>query len=302
MTKETTASQPKVAAPDENYMDAMRELVSDFRKAAYEFGKRHDPADQALMMRLQQQLFVELRAVQPIQPKSIGDDAVIERAIRFIGTGSHTMIAREIMMAELRRFLADFRAPAAQASATIQAAPEGYAIVPIKPTQEMENAYFKVIDKNMQRVTTDARFGRYDNFRAAYTAMIASIPAATIQEPVMVAEPMGAAAACPDCHGQGTWIGGHDGYDDADCHSCDGSGKRAATVKAVPSEEIDLMKEARELAPILRGMCEGGGADRGDDIYAADYQAADGDVFVIRAAELLADFAAPLADKTGGGE
>jgi hypothetical protein len=44
-------------------MDIMRELVSDFRKAAYEFGKRHDPVDHALMMRLQQQLFAQVRVL-----------------------------------------------------------------------------------------------------------------------------------------------------------------------------------------------------------------------------------------------
>lgn len=49
----------------------------------------------------------------------------------------------------------------------------------------------------------------------------------------------------------------------------------------------DIADEAKILAPILRGMCEGGGPEEGTDIYADDYFAADGDDFVIRAAQLL---------------
>jgi hypothetical protein len=62
------ASQPTVAAQqgsiaDADRRDAMRGLVSDFRKATYEFGKRHDPEDHALMLRLQRQLVIELDAI-----------------------------------------------------------------------------------------------------------------------------------------------------------------------------------------------------------------------------------------------
>ena len=48
--------------------------------------------------------------------------------------------------------------------------------VPVEITLEMQKAYFDVIDKNMQRVQTDARFGRFESNREAYRAMIAAAP------------------------------------------------------------------------------------------------------------------------------
>lgn len=66
----------------------------------------------------------------------------------------------------------------------------------------------------------------------------------------------------------------------------DGSVAKMALEKltVLPSPMQD---EAAKLAPILRGMVEGGGEEEGVDIYADDYSPGDGDVFVIRAAELL---------------
>jgi hypothetical protein len=65
---------------------------------------------------------------------------------------------------------------------------------------------------------------------------------------------------------------------------------------AAATADGNLTAEAAKLAPILRGMCEGGGEDRATDIYAADYQAGDGDVFVTRAAQLLDEVASsPVA-------
>lgn len=45
-------------------------------------------------------------------------------------------------------------------------------VLPREPTPEMERAYFAEIDKNMHRVETSATFGRHDNFRLAYKAML----------------------------------------------------------------------------------------------------------------------------------
>jgi hypothetical protein len=64
----------------------------------------------------------------------------------------------------------------------------------------------------------------------------------------------------------------------------------------------ELREEAAKLAPILRGMCEGGGEERDRDIYADDYQPGDGDVFVIRAADLLDEIATGSANTQEGGE
>jgi hypothetical protein len=60
-----------------------------------------------------------------------------------------------------------------------------------------------------------------------------------------------------------------------------------------------LAIEAAKLAPILRGMCEGGDVHGdGVDIYADDYIAGDGDTYVVRAAALLEQIAAPSAPGT----
>ena len=46
--------------------------------------------------------------------------------------------------------------------------PEGYALVPLEITNAMQHAYFDVIDANLDRVSTDATFGRYASARQAY--------------------------------------------------------------------------------------------------------------------------------------
>lgn len=56
--------------------------------------------------------------------------------------------------------------------------PDGWQLVPKEITPEMQRAYFDVIDKNMDRVQTDARFGRFANNALAYKAMLQSSPPA----------------------------------------------------------------------------------------------------------------------------
>ena len=52
-----------------------------------------------------------------------------------------------------------------------------------------------------------------------------------------------------------------------------------------------LIAEASKLAPILRGMVECSAPGEGVDIYAPEFEPADGDVFVARAAALLEQLA-----------
>ena len=54
--------------------------------------------------------------------------------------------------------------------------PRDTVTVPVEITLEMQKAYFDVIDKNMERVQTDPRFGRFENNRQAYRAMISVAP------------------------------------------------------------------------------------------------------------------------------
>jgi hypothetical protein len=60
-------------------------------------------------------------------------------------------------------------------SAAPVSAPDGV-VVPREITLEMQKAYFDVIDRNMERVQNDLRFGRFDSNKQAYQAMIAAAP------------------------------------------------------------------------------------------------------------------------------
>lgn len=62
------------------------------------------------------------------------------------------------------------RTPAAQGTVA------SWKLVPVNPTPEMQRAYFDEIDRNMERVLTDLRFGRFDNHKLAYQAMLAAAP------------------------------------------------------------------------------------------------------------------------------
>lgn len=54
--------------------------------------------------------------------------------------------------------------------------PDGWVLMPVEVTNEMQHAYFGVIDKNLRRVETDCGFGRYSSQREAYRAMITARP------------------------------------------------------------------------------------------------------------------------------
>lgn len=54
--------------------------------------------------------------------------------------------------------------------------PDGWQMVPVDPTLEMQKAYFDSIDEHMRRVQTDLRFGRFDNQRLGYRRMLAAAP------------------------------------------------------------------------------------------------------------------------------
>lgn len=60
----------------------------------------------------------------------------------------------------------------------------------------------------------------------------------------------------------------------------------------------DRQEEAHKLAKILFGMVEGDGRVEGADIYAEGYSAPDGDVYVLRAAELLVEQSAESKELT----
>jgi len=77
------------------------------------------------------------------------------------------------------------------------------------------------------------------------------------------------------------------------------AGRRAALAAQQAAAPGALAIEAAKLAPILRGMCEGGDVHgEGVDIYADDYIAGDGDTYVVRAAALLEQIAATSAPGT----
>lgn len=68
----------------------------------------------------------------------------------------------------------------------------------------------------------------------------------------------------------------------------------AALAAKVQPVAVPENKEASKLARILFDMCEGGGLGDDIDIYAEEFQAGDGDVFVHRAGELLVEQAGEI--------
>lgn len=81
-------------------------------------------------------------------------------------------------------------------------------------------------------------------------------------------------------------------------HYTDRASRGQAPAPAAVAEPSELQAEAAKLAPILHSMVEGGGTDGETDIYADDYGPPDGDVYVYRAAEVLAALAATPATQS----
>jgi hypothetical protein len=81
----------------------------------------------------------------------------------------------------------------------------------------------------------------------------------------------------------------HDLLEDLDrLYAIEASRQSPAAEAVVPTE---IAAEAAKLAPILRDMIEHSGEEQGVDIYADDYTAPDGDVYVARAVQLLQEIA-----------
>ncbi|WP_224796788.1 hypothetical protein [Pandoraea sputorum] len=75
-------------------------------------------------------------------------------------------------------------------------------------------------------------------------------------------------------------------------HVADARERRLRAADAQQSGGDARANEVAALAPILRGMIEGGSYDDPAELYAADFEAPDGDIFVRRAADLLEEYAA----------
>jgi hypothetical protein len=67
---------------------------------------------------------------------------------------------------------------ACYALALSRGVPADMVLVPREPTPEMQRAYFDSIDKHLDAVAKSPFFGRHDNHRVAYRAMLAAAPAA----------------------------------------------------------------------------------------------------------------------------
>lgn len=78
----------------------------------------------------------------------------------------------------------------------------------------------------------------------------------------------------------------------------DAAPSQAQAMPVAAKADITRQTEAHKLARILFGMVEGDGRVEGADIYADGYSAPDGDVYVLRAAELLIEQAAESEELT----
>lgn len=242
------------------------------------------------------------------QPKSIGDDAQFHDAMMHFLT--HATTAK--LLRKQPEYLAiaamvDSRAPAAQASATIQAAPEGW-------RDKLRWSKANTDYHGLTAFTPD----QLEHFVSMLCA-----PAATIQEPVMVAEPVGfvlpeiAVLQGGKLRRETKYGGnGHNWLLYADngeliralnyCEHELVESALAATVKAVPSEALAWVVETGDVsAPLYRtiecGMYEWTSdhmkairfARRDDaEMFAAE------DSEPIRICQHAWSVAAPLADKT----
>lgn len=81
----------------------------------------------------------------------------------------------------------------------------------------------------------------------------------------------GAPVTCPGCNGMATYIGQHDGYDDADCHMCDGKGKVSAGAP-VSAAELPAWKIGYEANPDAVHPSAAGRAKAREMLAAADGQ------------------------------
>ena len=75
----------------------------------------------------------------------------------------------------IERSIAALASPAASRGEPV-AIPAGWKLVPLTPTLDMQRAYFDEVDRNMTRVENDYTFGRFDNNRLAYRAMLIAAP------------------------------------------------------------------------------------------------------------------------------
>lgn len=94
------------------------------------------------------------------------------------------------LMEGIRAYLAATVTPAAEE--------EGWRMVPVEITPEMQRAYFNVIDRNLKRVETDPGFGRHSSNAQAYRAMLAAAPSRHAAPPDPLASSSAPAAPSPD--------------------------------------------------------------------------------------------------------
>lgn len=145
------------------------------------------------------------------QPKSIGDDAQFIRLLNEWHWSEDDAAVKKAYEAIVSFIEAD--APAVQASATIQAAPEDYVLVPRKITPAMiEGGITAHYGKRrvasvggatgVSMTVNGTDYSGVEAMRNFWKGAIAAAPAATIQAPVMVAEPVEMILHCPTCRVQ----------------------------------------------------------------------------------------------------
>lgn len=285
------------------------------------------------------------------QPKSIGDDVKLENLLSEYASAVNraTSLDRETFLREEIIRLFHSSAPADQASATIQAAPE------VMSPERVTEIWSKVADEfqlALRNAIDPADAGNLTvHFARAVERYVRS--AATIQEPVMVAEPVGekfsrvgfsvatgsariivataitqewadrivSALAAPmvaDPAGVATKVQLWWRTDMAEWRECMGdepeavefsgivpsgyrgtSGGYATTVKAVPSEALEVVASGYEGGTMISDPT-GLGATISMH-YASTAEAENAFDSLTRFIDGI-NFAAPLADKTGGGE
>lgn len=350
MTNKATVSQPKVVAakPSEPVIQAMKAIL--FSGRIVDTFMIYDLYNAAHRVERSQP---KSTPQEKIPQESIGDDALSEfieeyewRTDAFCHKPTE---AERLMLLDFAVNLDDSRAPAAQASATIQAAPRPTDDELWDATLRDRDAYHEWADKLADGIATHfgADIGEHSNQNLPWAEALEVIEsAATIQEPVMVAEP---SCTLPPPYGQMVFGELHvvPGYGAEQMRAMFEAGRavpmvadpagvarfdfeewfdehsmgvqlrlskefdefksavhahysQAATVKAIPSEALEAAVKACEQVQ-ARVIESNGGEAHYDDWSTMDEGIYAGAGYCIGKINAL-QIAAPLADKTGGGD
>jgi hypothetical protein len=272
------------AAPDTTLASALRDLLQDCRAGVFDGDAARDA--QTLLDKIEDEADTTASAPGPFTQMAAAIDAAEHahfkrRLDRMMSTGKMEgwgTAAYATTASTFRKFgFTDYSKPiiysnsadrAAQPVQAGEAVDEHEQAIDLMRKLERDGLEFVCMDDSANVVGIIKAAWKYRASLAPVSAQPATREAAYAKVLAMpdgpdvvgpVSAQQGAAdekIACPGCNGIGTWIGQHDGYDDADCHMCDGAGKIAApsdlAAKAPAAQAVDARPSLSDHAEFQR--------------------------------------------------